>query len=61
MLKHALLDDTSVFYKYSYNFPSLPGYIFLPAHARIFPWAGKNKSGSETEKMKPNLLKILDR
>ena len=24
---------------------SLPGYIFLPAHARIFPWAGKNKSG----------------
>ena len=47
--------------KYSLNFPSLPEYFFLPAHARIFPWAGKNKSGSETEKMEPNLLKILDR
>ena len=45
MLRHALLDDTPIFYKYSYNFPSLPGYFFLPAHARIFPWAGKNKSG----------------
>ena len=47
--------------KYSLNYPYLLGYFFLPAHARIFPWAGKNKSGSETEKMKPNLLKILDR
>ena len=27
------------------EYPSLPRYIFLPAHARIFPWAGKNKSG----------------
>ena len=24
---------------------SLPTQEFLPAHARIFPWAGKNKSG----------------
>ena len=27
------------------EYPSLPRYIFLPAHARFFPWAGKNKSG----------------
>ena len=54
-------DDTSISPKYSLNYPYLLGYFFLPAHARIFPWAGKNKSGSETEKMEPNLLKFLDR
>ena len=35
------------------NFFSLP--------TSIFPWAGKNRSGSETEKMKANLMKFLDR
>ena len=38
------------------EYPSLPRYIFLPAHARIFPWAGKNKSGYRDEKMKPYFL-----
>ena len=37
--------DTSISPKFSFKYPSLPGYFFLPAHARIFPWAGKNKSG----------------
>ena len=47
--------------KYPLNYPYLLGYFFLPAHARIFPWAGKNKSGSGTEKTKANLMKFLDR
>ena len=42
------------------EYPSLPRYIFLPAHARIFPWAGKIKVGTGTEKMKPNSSKITD-
>ena len=42
------------------EYPSLPRYIFLPAHARIFPWAGKNKSGTGTEKIKQNSSKITD-
>ncbi len=44
-LWRTFFDDTSISPKYSLNYPSLPGYFFLPAHARIFPWAGKNKSG----------------
>ena len=27
--------------------------FFLPAHARIFPWAGKNKSGYRDKKTLP--------
>ena len=42
------------------EYPSLPRYIFLLAHARIFPWAGKNKSGYRDGKMKPNSSKITD-
>ncbi|MBD8970015.1 MAG: hypothetical protein EGR93_00240 [Prevotella sp.] len=39
---------------------SLPGYIFLPAHARIFRGQGKIKVGTGTKKMKPNSSKITD-
>ena len=42
-------------------FFSLPMQEFLPAHARIFPWAGKNSCvGTGTEKMKPESSKIID-
>ena len=41
-------------------FFSLPMQEFLPAHARIFPWAGKNKSGYRDGKMKPESTKITD-
>ena len=51
-------DNTSISPKYSLNYPYLLGYFFLPTHARFFPWAGKNKSGSGTEKMKANLMKF---
>ena len=38
------------------EYPSLPRYIFLPAHARIFPWAGKNKSGYRDGKNETEFL-----
>ena len=38
------------------EYPSLPRYIFLPAHARIFPWAGKNKSGYRDGKNETKFL-----
>ena len=44
-LNQLFFNDTSISPKFSFKYPSLPGYFFLPAHARIFPWAGKNKSG----------------
>jgi len=60
MLRHALLDDTPIFYKYSYKFPSLPGYFFSLPTQEFFRGQGKIKVGTGAEIMKPESLKIID-
>ena len=42
-------------------FFSLPTQEFLSAHARIFPWAGKNKSGYRDEKNETLFSLIMER
>ena len=41
-------------------FFSLSTNEFLPAHARIFPWAGKNKSGYRDKKNAPTSSPIQE-
>jgi hypothetical protein len=68
MLKLALFDDTPISYKYSYNFPSLPGYFFSPfprmnfslPTQEFFRGQGKIKVGTGMEIMKPESSKIID-